>query len=340
MEKNVPLQVAGNIELRVSSLRFYCWRGSTSHDELRSSRPGTKSLGPWSSMVVDAEKRVQALAQGEAAAALKQLKPLYDQYRASWANLMAGVRRVIGQLPANAQDNAVLRLQQEMPEMANEDDFRRLAEEHQLALAGASALGHGAARIVDEFAAILVPNLKINTLADVEKLLARAATVLQTSAQAFVELRKGQEQFGTQMAVRTVNEMTALHQSREPADVLAYLLDPTADVNERIQELTSAYADIMIHQVALLNGMMEGVRGLLKRLSPEEIEGDLRTKSVMRRWLAPFRSRWRTFVERHREFTEEERHLSAAVFGAEFARAYAAVIGEEQPPKLLPGKRS
>jgi type VI secretion system protein ImpI len=340
LQQNVPLQVAGNVELRVSSLRFFCWRGERPVN-VASTRPSAKSLGPWSSMVLDSEKRAQVLGEGEASLAVKQLKPLYEQYRSAWASLNAGIRQAVAQMPAQAQASALVRLQRELPALTGEEDFRLLAEQHQVALTGSAPMASGAARIVEEFARTLVPSLRLSSLGDVEKVLTRAATALETSARAFVELRKGQEQFGTEMAVRTVNEMTPLHRAKDAKEVLAHLLDPGADVSERIQELTSAYADIMVHQVALLNGMMEGVRSLLRRFSPSEIDAEVKqTATPLVRLLAPFRARWRAFVERHREYSEEERQLSAAVFGAEFARAYAAVIGEEQSPRLLAARRS
>jgi type VI secretion system protein len=170
--------------------------------------------------------------------------------------------------------------------------------------------------------------------------------MIETSARAFVELRKGHSQFGNEMAVRTVNATSPLTQANESSQVLAYLLDIQADATSRIQELTSAYADIMIHQVALLSGMMEGVRGLLLRLGPETIDKEIdqsRARLGPLRFLWPFRAgaRWKRFVERHQEYSQEERQLSAAVFGSEFARGYSAVVGEElhdKSVKLVRGK--
>jgi predicted component of type VI protein secretion system len=337
LEKHTPIQVAGNVELRVSSLRFFCWRGVVP-ERVSASRPVVRPLGPHSSLIIDAEKRARLIGEGETSLALKELLPLYQQYRTAWSNLMAGVRRALSQMPRHVQDAALVRMQREMPELAGEDEFRLLAADHQIALSGTAALSAGAAQILSEFAKALVPGLMLSSLADVEKLLARAATLLETSARAFVELRKGYEQFGAEMAVGLINEPTPLHLSKDPAEVLRYLLDPNADVSARVQELTSAYADIMIHQVALLNGMMEGVRSLLQRLSPSEIEREMAARR--RRWL-PFRAGalWRRFVERHREFSEEDRQLSAAVFGTDFARAYAAVVGEEQSPKAAVQRR-
>jgi type VI secretion system protein len=216
-----------------------------------------------------------------------------------------------------------------MPAVVAEEDLRRLAEGQGVRLQGEGGMWAGALKVLGDFAQALVPGTKLQSLADVEKLLVRAATVLETSARAFVELRKGQEQFGTQMAVRTAGEMTPLHRAKDAREVLTYLLDLHADVNARIQEMTSAYADVMMHQLALLNGMMEGVRSLLTRLGPLELSRELKSRGGLSFWPFKTGALWRLFVQRHREYTEEEKQLSAAVFGNEFARAYSAVVGDE-----------
>jgi len=343
LTKQRPVQVAGNVELRVSTLRFYCWRGEVAVSSA-ASRPDGPSLGPWSDRIVQDEKRARSLGEGGpgAAPAAHRLQPLHDSYRAAFKALMAGVRDVVAQLPPHERSGALLRFQRDMPALAGEEEFRALAELNEVAVAVTAPMSSGPGRIVDEFARALVPELRLISLADVEKLLVRAATTLETSARALVELRQGQRQFRTEMAVvRTAKEMTPLHRAQGPADVLAYLLDPDADVNQRIQELTSAYADIMIHQVALLNGIMEGVRGLLRRLSPHAIDEKVkRSAPAWARLLAPFWTRWRAFVTQHREYSEEDRQLSEAVFGAEFAQGYGAVFGDERGPDLPAAENS
>ncbi len=344
LEKNQALPVAGNVELRISELRFYCWRGPAPPDLLADKQ--AQSFGPASRTVVDAERRsrtmdVQAPGLPQVFAAVRHLAPLYDDHRKAWQQLLAGIRQLLSSLPMELQQQAIMVLQREMPTLAEEEEFRTLANDRQVAVAGTAGLQAGAAQILGEFARALVPSLTLTSLDDVEKFLVRTATTMETSARAFVELRKGYSQFGNEMAVRTVNELTPLHQARQPQDVLAYLLDLRADATERIQEFSSAYADIMIHQVALLGGMMEGVRSLLHRLGPDEIEKEVSADHFklgplrLPRSLWPFRSRtrWKRFVARHTEFLGEERQLSAAVFGAEFARAYAAVVGEEVQDK-------
>jgi predicted component of type VI protein secretion system len=211
-------------------------------------------------------------------------------------------------------------------------------------------VANAAGLLLTQFAQYFVPARKApDNGADVEKMLVRVAALLDAFSTSFVALRKGYNQFGSEMALphhRNPADVTPLDSAADAREVIAYLLDWTADGNARVQELTSAYADIMIHQVALLNGLMEGVRSLLHRLGPTEIDREVASSPLklgpisLPRILWPFRggARWRRFVKRHRELTEEDREITSAVFGAEFARAYAGVVGEnftERGPKQL-----
>ncbi|MBV1856988.1 MAG: hypothetical protein KUG77_01160, partial [Nannocystaceae bacterium] len=159
--------------------------------------------------------------------------------------------------------------------------------------------------------------------AEEDRFLSCVEDVLRASAKALVELQKGQEQFGAEMGVRTIKEYTALHAAGSPEAVLAYLLDWKVGGTARTHELVGVYADLMIHQVALINGLMEGVRGLLARLSPQEIE-----RGVSAGWATRGAAVWKRYVEKHQQLTGEDQALTSVVFGPEFARAYAEVGGE------------
>jgi predicted component of type VI protein secretion system len=83
------------------------------------------------------------------------------------------------------------------------------------------------------------------------------------------------------------------------------------------------YADLMIHQVALINGVVEGVRSLLARLAPADIE-----REVTAPWPTRGAAIWKHYAERYKQLTENDKRITEAVFGPDFARAYAEVGGE------------
>ena len=96
----------------------------------------------------------------------------------------------------------------------------------------------------------------------------RVGALLESFSQAFVELRKGYEQFGEEMALQLVQERNPLHDALRAKDVLRYLLDWNVDGNGACSRAQRArFADLALHQVALLSGVMEGVRSMLHRRS-------------------------------------------------------------------------
>jgi len=343
MARQDRLAVAGDVELRVHHLRFFCWRGEPPPG-VALDPAASDALGPVSRTLLGLEKRHDL---GEARdlgpppptwdATIERLRPSLHGHRQALAQLQGEIRDALATAPPEAQAACLDALEREFPEVAAAPGRRPSTRVGALADGATVALPTGPTEVVHEFARALVPGAPLATLADVEKFLVRAATVLETSARAFVELRKGQVQFGQEMAVRTFHEGSPLAQARDPGDVLAYLLDVRGDATARIQELSSAYADLMIHQVALLGGLMEGVRSLLGQLGPETIDREIDEAPLklgpleLPRKLWPFRarSRWKRFIQRHREYVEEERQLTAAVFGADFARAYGAVAQDD-----------
>ncbi|MCC7540822.1 MAG: FHA domain-containing protein [Deltaproteobacteria bacterium] len=334
--KNVPVPVDGNTEVRIGSLRLYLWRAEAPPHLLNAQRTGVFGT-TGSGQMYDRTTVEIGLAGGDVSqgvqharlmtGAIGSLRPLFDQYRASWASLQRMLQHTVTQFPEQGRPLALAAFQREFPQITNEEQFRELATAHRAPLAGSMGTALATQQMLSQFAQYYVPGGKSpSTPQDVERLLGLVAAALEAYSKSFVELRKGHDQFATEMALRSMGEETPLHSAKEAREVLAYLLDWSVDGTPRIQELTAAFADIMIHQVALLNGLMEGVRGLLQKLSPQQIERDV-GKGV---W--PFGgagTKWKRYVQRHREFVEEERQITSAVFGAEFARAYATVVGEQ-----------
>jgi type VI secretion system protein len=107
----------------------------------------------------------------------------------------------------------------------------------------------------------------------------------------------------------------------------------------------------MIHQVALLNGIRQGISALLNHLSPDELQ---RSAALSRKGpggglLKAFRATnpWRLYLARHQELLQDERAVQSVVFGSEFAFAYAQIMGGnvKSAPKAartngVPGQRA
>ena len=148
------------------------------------------------------------------------------------------------------------------------------------------------------------------------------AKLLEAFSEAFVGLRKGYEQFGAEVGVRTISGGTPLHRARNAKEVLEYLMQPNQDLSAITRDLIAIFADFGIHHIAMMQGVTEGVRNMLHSLSPEangiDIGGGLFSGGKAK-------NAWKAYVERFEQMITDDNELHAAIFGNEFARAYARV---------------
>jgi predicted component of type VI protein secretion system len=155
------------------------------------------------------------------------------------------------------------------------------------------------------------------------------AAVADAFARGLIELKNGLKEFGEGIGVRAVGGHSPLHRSQAASEILNYLLDPNADTHARLEQLVDLFADLMIHEVALLNGVKAGVRQLLVELDPEQgyaKNGGGGGIGLLDRSL----KRYRDFFT---STTEDDGQ--SIVFGPEFARAYADALGIDRgkPPR-------
>ena len=182
-------------------------------------------------------------------------------------------------------------------------------------------------QVAREFAERLLPAGR-EPSGDVEarKLVEAVAVILDAFAHSFVGLRRGVEQTGNELGVRSVPSRSPLYLAKDHQQVLSHLLDTRSEPQQRAQELVGVFADFGVHQVALLNGITESVKALLTRLSSGESSG--------RGKIWPFRGDENNVGESIRELLEDDRQLHAAIFGEEFGLAYAAgTLGGHQKGK-------
>ncbi|MCG5056047.1 MAG: FHA domain-containing protein [Myxococcales bacterium] len=150
----------------------------------------------------------------------------------------------------------------------------------------------------------------------------RVHAALRAFCDAFVDLRRGAEEAGAELGVRTVSGSTPLHSARDGAELMAYMTESGADPTARAQELRALTADLAVHQVAMMEGVSRGVRALLASLDPQEcgIEKGPRFMPILDK------EGWRRYTERFAALMESDHELNALVFGPEFAEGYASVI--------------
>jgi type VI secretion system protein len=257
--------------------------------------------------------------------AVARVRADVDAWRESWAKLSGSLRQILSPMDPATRLFALTMLQREYPPLLHEPEFAEWLKHAGMPITAAPAARTGGdLELVKHLSEALRPGEEPpRSPEEATRFLQCVEDVMRASAKAFVELQKGQEQFGNEMGVRTIKEFTPLHAAGTAENVLKYLLDWQSGGPHRTQELVGVYADLMIHQVALINGVMEGARGLLSRLDPGGLE-----RSVSAAWPTRAAALWKHFVQRYQQLVEDDRHLTEAIFGPEFSRAYAEVGGE------------
>jgi hypothetical protein len=133
---------------------------------------------------------------------------------------------------------------------------------------------------------------------------------------------------------------------RDAARLLFNWRDPT---DNAVRAVRTDLVDLTMHQVAVLNGVMRGVKQLLAELAPGTIEVALRRKLEKRgffgRIFSSFgaaKDRWDLYRERHGDLADEENERFRVIFGPEFVTEYkqsgetVAYPGRSSPPAQLP----
>jgi type VI secretion system protein ImpI len=182
-----------------------------------------------------------------------------------------------------------------------------------------------------ELAGSLVPGAALETTGDVARLITKLHDAVAVFCRCFVPLREGYSQFVSQMDLRRAATQRTLNRSasalrvesaKDPPAVAAALLDWRNQDYDVPQAVEGIFADLMIHQIAMIDSVMRGVHALLQELSPEKIEqaveGERRGVQAL---LGRYRALWQAFEKRHEELSNETRTFDV-VFGADFATTY------------------
>lgn len=185
-----------------------------------------------------------------------------------------------------------------------------------------------------ELAESLTPGKALATTGDLARFITKLHDTVEVFCRCFIPLREGYAQFvssldlqraAMQRSVMRSPSYLAADAAREPAALAAALLDwrdRSMDAPKAIEEI---FADLMIHQVALLDGVMQGVRGLLEQLSPDNVErqvdADAHARFALDRSKARYKAIWETYIALYDQLAEEKQAF-AHIFGSQFTEAY------------------
>ncbi|HYQ16090.1 MAG TPA: type VI secretion system-associated FHA domain protein [Polyangiaceae bacterium] len=176
-----------------------------------------------------------------------------------------------------------------------------------------------------ELAASLVPGQPIDSTGDIARFITKLHDALDAFCRSFIPLREGHSQFMSSLDLQRSRRRSlqrsqaylAVESARTPEALAAALLNPKDRTFDAPQAVEGILADLMLHQLALLEGVMRGVRALLEELSPENIERQNGGGISLSR----HKALWNKYVEIF-ENVSEERQAFALIFGPEFTAAY------------------
>jgi len=178
-----------------------------------------------------------------------------------------------------------------------------------------------------ELAASLVPGLTLETSGDVARFITKLHDAVDVFCRCFIPLREGYTQFVSSLDLARVQKSAyrsgtyaKVAEARTPEAVAAAMLDFRDRSFDAPQAIEGMFADLMLHQMALLDGVMRGVRALLDELSPENLENQ-QGGGALGLGIGKHKALWQAYRQRYEDLSEE-RQAFAYIFGPEFTAAY------------------
>ena len=286
------------------------------------------------------------------------LRSRIDAYKTSRATMQEIVQTIaveVQSVPEYQRQSLFAWAFENYPGIADDPGFRRLAEHHSAIIDKHDADGrvrrleHIALQAVRELASLYDPtSSSLGTEEDLVQFLTRVRDTLDMFFKSFIPLRDGHRQFMAEMDIPNPTSCMPgapegaaglVSRATTPLALAKLLLGSSASQHAVCRAMEGAFADLMIHQIALLSGVMRGVRSLMQEVAPSTIESDMgnrRKKGATGLMVGPYRFRelWKVFVSRYADVTESEKQMYSHVFGSDFVHGYAQ-LSEDAPPQRM-----
>lgn len=265
---------------------------------------------------------------------LIELRNPIKAWNDAFAALKAQVEQNIASLDPSLKLQVIEALFREHPDLARHPEMHRLAAQFGGSSIVAAAGSEDAlvAQAVRDLASTYVPNHPMRTPQQAVAFLGKVQDALDVFFKSFVPLRDGHKQFETKMDIRRgsvrpegrVAADVAVRRVPDAATLAARVLDWTDPSADASKALAGVFADLMIHQVAMLDGVMRGVKQLLRELSPASLDALFEKKKPSGVTFGPwrFKALWQLYKERHADLADEDTETFELIFGHQFVSAY------------------
>jgi len=254
-------------------------------------------------------------------------------YREARASLVVAARAQVAELPASRHAAFLDALMRSDPALASEPELQ--SEFHRAGVSTPSDIPE----LREWLRAVNGELLPENVYFDSRLTLTRVLGLVEALVQSLAEIHDAQDSVRRRWLGR--GSRRSILQSDKGNIVLAYLLNPQADWNERLRELEQSVRDVVTHEFALFRAVLEGARTLVDAISPEVVEQSNRGADVepdesseshsfwtrLFSKTAPEVSLWRRFVSLHADILDGARY-ERVFLGRVFARSYLAAMGQ------------
>jgi type VI secretion system FHA domain protein len=163
--------------------------------------------------------------------------------------------------------------------------------------------------------------------------------VLQGVCIGLADAVRGRREFQKEFEVETTRILAwtpnPIKHAESAEEIATILLDPVPrglSDEQVLASLKEVFQDLTLHQLGLMAGFRECIRGLLKELDPDLLgkgaEGQSKGKRVGLLGGGSIRSEaaaWRRYKEKHRQMTEEEVKVFERILAPHFTKGYLSV---------------
>lgn len=270
----------------------------------------------------------------------------YAHFTQARKDLLDALVQELDTLPPNERPHLIAEILRMCPGMEVEPATRGLLERQ-----GRHPLPHslesGSAVALQELARWYVPDIPpLATAQDAFAFARKMKSSIDELLAGLVPLFAGLDSFEDQMALRpgprSPGQPTSSRLPRVPRDAARRLFDWRDTSDHAVRAVRTDLIDLTMHQVAMLNGVMQGVNVLLTELAPDTIdkawERRQSERGALGRFFAGMRStqgKWAVYRQRHGDLADEENERFRVIFGPEFAAEYKQ-SGEAHRPLEVP----
>lgn len=280
---------------------------------------------------LSAWRRSPPVAPGGEDPYIRQLIPYLESYRVAWGAVYRMIWDHLRHLPPDVRQSYLRRLGEEHPSVLGERDFQKISQYYGVdyRTLGELAPANAAFAALSELAGVLAPGAKPpDDVAAILTFARRLRDTMEVFLKCFVSLRDGYQTFESEVLFRD-RSSDRVATAKDAKELGLVLLTPAGGA-DAARELHEIFVDVMSHQMALLNGVMESVKALLVKLSPKALEAELdRSGKKGGLFSGKYEELWKLYERRHGDYSGEDKQMFEIIFGPQFSRAYAASAGED-----------